>query len=459
MKVVIAVHHFPPRYTGGAELHAYRTAVWLWDHGHDVHVVCVESIDAGDGRGLIFQDQLYDGLPVRRLSFNLAAAPDPFRWTYDNPWIEDHLRGYLKELTPDVLHLISGYLMSGSTLRVASDLGISTVLRLTDYWFVCPRITLLRSNGQLCEPPFDPIACARCLGEEKRRYRIPGRIAPALMDAFWRTQQRCVAGIQARMAFLRESLDRVDAIISPSQFLRDLFIEAGVAAERIVFSRQGRDFPDLTPDLLEKTPAAHLRIGYMGQIAPHKGVHTLFEAVRQLPGAALEVRAYGDPTRFPDYTHRLRQMIRRDSRLSLAGVYERTEVSRALQELDVVVVPSVWYENSPNTILEALAHRTPVIVSGLGGMAELVKDGVNGLHFRAGDAFSLAARLRQLIDNPGLLSQLQEGIRPVKSFAVEVTELQEIYRSVVGNKELASEYLVRERGLDEHTFGGYPSPQ
>lgn len=441
MKVIIAVHHFPPHYTGGAELRAHRTAHWLQEHGHDVHVICVEAIDDGDGRGLTFEDCTYAGLPVRRLSFNLAAAADPFRWAYDNPWIGEHLHGYLSELAPDLLHLISGYLMSGSTLCAAMDMQIPTVLTLTDFCFLCPRITLLRSNGQLCAPPFDVITCARCLGEEKRRYRILGRIAPALMDAFWRTRSSRGARVRERMVFLDETLNRVDAIISPSQFLHSLFIEAGVAAERIVFSRQGRDFPDLTPDLLEKTPAAHLRVGSLGQIAPHKGVHILFEAVRRLPGAALQVKAYGDANRFPDYARQLRQMAHQDPRLSLAGVYDRTEISGVLHGLDVVVVPSVWYENSPNTILEAFAHRTPVVASEVGGMAELVHHGEDGLLFRIGDADDLARQLRRLLDDPHLLAALRAGIGPVKSVAQEMHELEEIYRTVVRDGHLQREEL------------------
>jgi glycosyltransferase involved in cell wall biosynthesis len=436
MKSVVAVHQFPPRYASGAELRAYRTAAWLRDHGHDVRVVCVEAIDIGDGDGLTFEDETYEGLPVLRLSFNLAAAPNPFRWTYDNPWIGVYLRGYLDRFRPDLLHLISGYLMSGSTLRVASDLGIPTVVTLTDFWFLCPRITLLRSNGRLCVPPFDAVTCARCLGEEKRRYRIPGRIVPALMDVLWRRQRNRVAQIQARRTFLAETLDRVDAIISPSRFLRDLFVEAGIGGERIVFSRQGRDFPSLTPDLLEKTSAARLRVGYIGQIAPHKGAHTLFEAVRRLPGAALDVKVYGDATRFPNYVRRLRRMTWRDSRLSLAGVYERTQMSRVLQGLDVVVVPSIWYENSPNVILEAFAHRTPVVASDLGGMAELVRHGENGLLFPPGDADCLAQQLRRLMEDPHILSDLRAGIGPVKSVAQEMDELLEIYRLVTGNGHL-----------------------
>ena len=169
----------------------------------------------------------------------------------------------------------------------------------------------------------------------------------------------------------------------------------------------------------------------MGQIAPHKGVHILFDAVRQLPSAELEVQAYGDTTAFPDYARRLRLVAHQDVRLNLAGVYERAQVRQVLQGLDVIVVPSVWYENSPNTILETLAHRTPVIVSDLGGMAELVQDNVNGLRFAPGDASSLAAGLQRLLDDPELLSKLRTGIQSTKSVAEEMVELQEIYRAVI----------------------------
>ncbi len=433
MKVIIAVHHFPPRYTGGAEWRSCRTAAALQARGHEVRVICVERIDRGPDNWVAWEDNIYDGIAVRRLSFKLAAAPDPFRWEYDNPWIGHHLGQFLDEQCPDVFHLIGGYLMSGRALRVAHQLSIPTVVTLTDFWFLCPRISMLRSNGQLCTLPINAATCARCLGEKKRRYRLLGRIAPGLMYAFWCLRTTRIRNVEARTTFLLQTLNQVDAIISPSQFLRSTFIEAGVEPERIIFSRQGRDFSELAPEMLEKTPSSDLRVGYIGQIARHKGVHVLFEAARQMPDVPLTVRAYGDTTPFPEYTAHLRQLIAGDERLELAGVYRRQEVSQVLRELDVIVVPSLWYENSPNAILEAFAHRTPVVASNLGGMAKLVRDGENGLLFAPGDASSLAAKLRQLINNPSLLSQLQEGIRPVKSIAEEMTELQEMYRSVVGN--------------------------
>jgi glycosyltransferase involved in cell wall biosynthesis len=367
---------------------------------------------------------------VCRLSFNLAAAPDPFRWEYNNPWIEHHLRAVLRDKRPDIFHLISGYLISGSALQAARQLDIPTVVSLTDFWFLCPRITMLRSDKHVSTLPIDPVTCARCLGEEKRRYRIPGRIAPGLMNFFWSLRKDQIERIKTRMAFLGQVLSRVDTLVSPSQFLRTMFIEAGVRPEQIIYSRQGHDFPDLTPDILAKSPSSHLRVGYSGQIAWNKGVHVLFEAVRRMADVPLEVQVYGDTMPSPMYTRQLCKLAGSDRRLKLAGVYRRQEMSQVFRDLDVIIVPSLWYENSPNVILEAFAHRTPVIASNLGGMAELVLHEENGLLFAPGDPDDLARQLRRLIQEPQLLARLQGGISPVKNTSQEMDELEEIYHNV-----------------------------
>jgi glycosyltransferase involved in cell wall biosynthesis len=434
MQILTAVHHFPPRYTGGAEWRAYRTATALQARGHEVRVICVERMDTGPRGGVAWEDDTYEGVAVRRLSFNQATAPDPFRWQYDNTWIGDHIRKLFDQAPPDIFHLIGGYLISASPLQVAHERGIPTVVTLTDFWFVCPRISMLRSDGQVSTLPIDAATCARCLAEEKRRYRLPGRIAPGLMKAFWRLQKAQIHKVEARQSFLRRMLNQVNVVISPSQFLRSTFVEAGVDPQRIIFSRQGRDFPDLRPEIPANTFSPPLRVGYVGQIAWHKGVHVLFEAMRRMPGAPLTVRVYGDTGPFPEYSKRLRWLGTQDGRIELAGVYGRQEVSRVLRGLDVIVVPSLWYENSPNVILEAFAHRIPVITSNLGGMAELVNDGENGLLFKAGDPDGLAWQLRRLLEDPHLLPKLRSGIGPVKSVGQEMDELEAIYRRVLAER-------------------------
>jgi glycosyltransferase involved in cell wall biosynthesis len=357
-------------------------------------------------------------------------APAPFLWAYDNPWIGEHLRVLLQEFQPEVFHVISGYLISGRALRIASESRIPTVVTLTDFWFLCPRITMLKSNGQISGLPINPTVCAQCLGEERRRFRWLGQWLPGLMRLYWQRRYADIQRVETRLRFLLQTLNGVQAIICPSQFLHSVFIQAGIAPDRLIFSRQGRDFPGLTPEQIHKSPSDRLRIGYMGQITEIKGVHLLFEAARRLPGARLTVRAFGDPTPFPTYTARLERIIGSGPHLQLAGTYRgQEELARIFAELDVLVVPSIWYENSPNVILEAFAHRTPVIASRLGGMAELVQHEVNGLLFEPGSSVDLAFQIQRLLDEPSLLQRLQAGIEPIKTVAAELDELELIYHN------------------------------
>ena len=426
MKSLIAVHHFPPRYRGGAELRAYRTALALKVRGFQVQVVSVERIDSDSASGVSWVDDDFEGVSVRRLSFNLKAAPDPFLWEYDNPWIGDHLRGYLRQQKPDIFHLISGYLMTASSLEAAQEYGVPQVVSLTDYWFLCPRINMLRSDEQSATLPFDPIACARCIGEEKRRYRLPAKIAPALMDAFWRAQREKVQQFSQRHGRLLAALNQVQVAICPSEFLRNRYIQAGIHPERLIYSRQGHDFPELQKYLVEKLPSPVLRVGYIGQISEHKGVHILFEAVRLLPQLNLTAVAYGDTHQFPQYTKRLQRMVNEDSRLSMAGLFAHKNISEVFKNLDILVVPSLINENSPNVILEALAHHVPVIGSNMGGIPELVLNEENGLLFSPGDPEDLARKLKRFLIEPDLLNRLQSGIQPIKNTASELAELVDI---------------------------------
>lgn len=431
MKIVIAVHHFPPRYSGGAELRAWRTAAALQARGHDIRVVCVEAIDHDPARGeLEATTDTFEELTVHRLRFNLAKAPDHFQWNYANPWIGDYLRKELPTWQPDIFHLIGGYLMSAEALAAARQHHIPRVVSLTDYWWLCPRIQLLRSDGSLSTLPINPVRCARCLGEEQRRYRLPARYASGLMDAFWHFQRGKIRQIGERINHLRLELNQANQIICPSRFVLDIHRQAGIDASKLIYARQGRDFPGLAPEMLEKTPGDCLRIGYIGQITEIKGVHILFQAVQQMPGVPLQVKAYGDTNPFPGYTAMLQHVASQDSRLALCGVYPRSEVSQIFQNLDALVVPSLWYENSPNVILEAFAHRTPVIAADLGGMAELVQHERNGLLFAPGDPADLARQLRRLQQDPALLSSLQAGIEPVKGTHEELDELETLYRQV-----------------------------
>jgi len=444
MKIIIAVHHFPPHYTGGAEWEAFHMAAALQSRGHSVKVVCVENVNQGSTASVGWVDETYEGIPVRRLSFNRALIPDPIQWEYDNPWIGQHFDHLFDEFKPDIFHLISGYLMSGRPIWSAQAHGIPSVVSLEDFWFLCPRITMLRSDGKLSTLPIDPFVCAACLAGEKRRFKLLNQVAPAVMQSFWHLQKSKAQGIDARSKFLHKTLHQADRLIVRSKFLCNTYIKAGAPSEKMVFSRQGLDLPTLPFYEMKPTVNQPLRVGYLGQIATHKGIHVLLEAVRRIPAAWLEVKIYGNAERFPNYTAQLKRIIADDKRISLAGSYNGYEDEiRVLRNLDVVVVPSLWYENSPNVILEAFSQRVPVIVSNLGGMAEMVKHEENGLVFEVGSPEDLARQLQRLCLEPGLQPRLKAGIGPVKSISEEIDELELVYQNMVAKDNILQPLFVQ----------------
>lgn len=445
MYVVLAVHHFPPRYIAGAELYTYRLACHLLQLGHRVDVVCVESISEGSLEPRCISEE-YEGIPVHRLSFNLAMAPDPRRWEFWNPQLGEWFGRFLEERRPDLVHLQGGYLLTGSVAEAAQAAGFPTILTLHDFWFLCPRIHLQRPNGMLCEVPEDPAECAWCLLTEKRRYRLPdqatrgwtGRFArtvrqfPAL--AHWIGWQDRVEAIRERREQLRQVLLEMDLLISPSRFLERMFIRRGnVAPDRFYYSPYGLDDMWAHPPTRPDSPNDRLRIGYIGQIAPHKGVHVLLKAIRQLGNAdgRWELHIYGDTARFPQYAEHLRRLAGEHPRIRFEGRVENRRIPAVLTDLDVLVVPSIWYENAPLTIMEAHAAGVPVVASDLGGMTELVRHEQDGLRFRPGDEGDLARQIRRLLDEPDLLARLRQGIGQVRRIRDEVTELLTVYRQIL----------------------------
>jgi glycosyltransferase involved in cell wall biosynthesis len=125
--------------------------------------------------------------------------------------------------------------------------------------------------------------------------------------------------------------------------------------------------------------------------------------------------------------------------VTMVGQYAPAELPRLMEQIDWVVVPSIWWENSPLVIQEAFAHGKPVICSDIGGMAEKVTHGVNGLHFRVGDPSSLADVLREAVSTPGLWERLRAGIPPVHRMDEHVARLGGIYSTLLDERRAGKE--------------------
>jgi glycosyltransferase involved in cell wall biosynthesis len=432
MKITLPVHHFLPRYGAGAETYALRLAQRLIARGHDVEVVCIEAIDRSRPDALDVVRDEYQGIPVWRLSFDILNAPQRRLWDYDCSLLGDWFRDYFRRTRPDLAHFQAGYLLGVAPIQAAADVGVPSLLTLHDYWFICPQITLKRGDGSLCEAvPEDPATCAWCMVQDQRHLTLLDR---ATVGLFGRAAQRFgledgTAWAAQRRERLTQALRLPARIIAPVHFLASRYAPF-TDMERVTVSPIGIDLSPFRRPVPARTDRA-LRFGYLGQIVPHKGVHLLVQAFRALtPGdQPLELHLYGNTEAEPAYTKRLRALAGDDARIHFRGRYDNTRVNEVLGSLDVMVTPSLWYENSPIVILESRAAGVPVVTAAKGGMAELIEDGVTGLHFRFGDARDLAAAMQRVVDDPALLQRLKRGTaaHPPRDVEDEVDWLVELY--------------------------------
>lgn len=413
MKVILTIHHFPPNYSAGAEIYTFRLANWLTKHGHSVEVVCVESITHPTEHKLESRHEIYEGLSVWRLYFNLKESPDPFQYSFDNPLIGAWFSEFLKQVKPDLVHMNSCYLLSVSTITAIKQQAIPLIVTLHDFWFVCPRITLLKPTGQVCTVPENMAECAWCLATEQRRFRLPetisggavGRLAQQLLAQPFGANLLGIKPTGNDLAYRRrlllDSLCQADLILSPSEFLRNVFLKQGISSTKIIYSRIGLDTSHwLTPPEKSGVPSSEMQIGYIGQLSHHKGVHLLIEAFKRLSfaGRSARLKIYGAPEAFPKYVQQLHNLTNGNPAIEFMGRFDNRRVAEILHQTDVMVVPSIWYENSPITIMEALTTNTPVVTTNLGGMSELVQHNVNGLLFEVGDVADLTRQLQRLLE-------------------------------------------------------------
>ena len=435
MKIVLASPHFPPRYIGGVEVYVKRLADGFLELGDEPAVIAVEFIDGGPGGPRIDVDSSA-GYPVYRLSIDLAHEKHSLGFHYGAPPVDRAIEHILATLKPDVVHLHSGYLLGCRWLASAKAAGASTLLTLHDYWSICPRITMTHPDGGVCSGADSAVKCAWCLATERRRFRTLDTVSNG---AVRRTLPRLefipglssilsvapgVSAVRARRRAQVDHLSAIDVINAPSQFVRDQVAAAGFPRQRMSVVRNS-----VVSHIVRRAPSAFgavRRFGYLGQVAPHKGVHTLIDAVRRLPSAPLTLTIHGDLTRSAEYVVDLRARAGGDSRIVFAGAYTSDRINDVLSALDVLVVPSIWNENAPFVILEAQRAGLPVVASRLGGMPELVSDERDGLLARAGDAEDLARQLERLLD-PALVCALAAAAPDVRTFDEELHELRNRY--------------------------------
>jgi glycosyltransferase involved in cell wall biosynthesis len=290
------------------------------------------------------------------------------------------------DFQPDIVHVHNTFpLLSPSVYWAADRLNVPVVQTLHNFRLMCPQAMFLR-DGKVCED---------CLGT------VPWRGAMRGCYRGSRMQSAVLAGMVTLHRGVGTWQRKVTRYIALNEFCRRKFMEGGLPSDRLV----------VKPNFVER-PKTALKTGtprdgflFVGRLSPEKGVEVLIEAMQQseLTVERPTVSVVGDGP--------LAERVRAEPSLRWYGAQTAPAVAEAMARAAMLVLPSVWYENFPRTLVEAFAQGLPVLASRIGALAELIEDGVTGLLFEAGDAQDLARKMAWAKANPQAVVRMGQAAR------------------------------------------------
>jgi glycosyltransferase involved in cell wall biosynthesis len=416
LNVLLISHYFLPRHPAGTEIYTYRLGQALTNRGHCVHVLAGEDDDTAVKPRMWEED-------VWRLPVTFMARKRLSKWGHmrqslrdgQRPELEPLFEEVLNRLKPQIIHIQQLSTLSAGFIHISKRLGIPVVVMLNDYWFLCQRVQLYTYDARRC-PGFDAVKCAECLLASYH----------PLIRIFGKTIARNAS--ERRFRNLTDALQAVDVIISPSRHLKNVYEGHGIGKDRIVHCDYG--FPEYTGER-NWQPGSPLKVGFLGSLVPHKGLHTLIDAVN-MAQSDIRLAVHGSPDANPAYYRELQS--RNLNQVQFAGISDPGDPYPTITRYDVMVVPSLWEENSPLVIHEAHAAGRPVIASNVGGIPELIRDGVDGILFPPGDAQALAKALDDLASDVDRLVEMGRQAQPPKLIDDHAREIEDMYIGLLSRK-------------------------
>ncbi|MCB9834103.1 MAG: glycosyltransferase [Planctomycetes bacterium] len=419
MRILFVLHTFPPESWGGTELHVQDIARALAPD-HELRIFC-RAGDPDRAQGELFTE-VRDGLGIVRFN-NLYEDYVGFESTYRHRAAHEAFIQVLEHFRPDVVHIHHLTGLSTTIIEAAKARGYPVVYSLHDFWTVCPRGQRLPHEGGLCEL-IDRDRCQNCLHHlwpgwlEERR---PGEGHEEALD-LWDAQTR--AGFRL-----------CDLILTPSRFHRERMIEDGhISPGKIRALGHGLVHERIPPRAT--VPGRVRTIGYIGSVIPTKGVDVLIRAFERLDHEDLDLEIWGEVRSWHEeagYGAELRALA--GPRVQFKGRYEPEALAEILTRLDILVVPSLWWETFSLTIREGMLAGIPVVASDLGAMREALQDVEAGLLFPVGDAEALSRCLDRLIRDPELRRRCASHRESVKTIERNAADYLKIYDEAIAIAE------------------------
>jgi len=445
MKILYIIHQYLPNFHAGAENYTHSLAHAMADLGHDVFVVATEPLSKNDYHIEEYKEGNVNVIKIHKNVSVITGLED----TYTDFRYEEAFKGIFEKINPEFVHVQHLLYTSVGIIDFIKKRNIPIVYTLHDSWLECLRIAKLDYKNEICTG-WSPEKCATCYNHSKLyigNKKTAGAIRK-ILNVFLKSEilLRFLESIKKTIIDLRPKnskdryfiekrydslhgiVDLVDLFISPSQFLLDSYVKWEIPKNKIILSRNGMEIFD-QKEKMQKNGNASIVFAFTSFIRKEKGVDVLLDAFELLHEENLDAKLvmYGRYDRNSSYGADFVKRVAKLKNVEYRGGFDNKKINDILSEVDYLVLPALWLENAPLVIEEAYLNKIPCIVSNIGGMAERVDDGVNGLHFKVGNAQDLAEKIRYLLKNPQLREEFVKNIPHVKTIKENAKEIEEIY--------------------------------
>lgn len=296
--------------------------------------------------------------------------------------------------------------LGASLIEITQKRNIKTVVTMHDYWFICPNLFLYTRAFELCDGPAEGAKCLQCYPSEKSKLLM-------------------------RHNYLHDQLlKNTNEIIVVSNSLKLKMLEEGIPEHKLNVV-----YPALAiePKNKRKKSSNTLRIGYIGAISAHKGIHILLKAFEQLAHFDIELHLFGSANAY--WRKKVKEQEQKYDNLYWYGAYKSNELSGLLESIDLVLIPSILPETGPLVVQEALRNSIPVIGARIGGIPEYINKEYGSL-FIPGSAESLVTELRNVIKDPAIIEKWKANIPAFPSIDDFAKQIYELYKETIQRDNL-----------------------
>jgi len=427
MNILKIIHGYPPRYNAGSEVYSQSICNEFVEQEHCITILTREEVPYRVDFEFR-QEKINDKLQFYYI--NMPRDKDG----YQHNEIDKQFVELLEREKPDIAHV--GHLnhLSTGLIVALKKASIPVVFTLHDFWLMCPRGQFLQRNYDGCNTH------KLCTGQEDKKCAIScyQMFFSGQADFYEQDLNYWSNWIARRMKTMRNLISMVDLFIAPSKYLRNRFTnDFKLPKNKIRYLDYGFPTHYLQPIVKNKKESI-FTFGYIGTHIPAKGVNLLIEAFQQIKvPAKLKIWGWKDAKS----QKALLEMVEENANeIEFCGEYINENLATVVfSQINTIVVPSIWGENSPLVIHEAQACHIPVITADYGGMSEYVQHQVNGLLFEHRSTSSLVRQMKWALRHSdkmvafGKKGYLYSEDGQVPNIQQHCSQLEKIYQNIISN--------------------------